>query len=146
MTLESLRAYSESTSSTTLYALLHLLSLQHSSEYSHAISHLGVAHSLSTALRALPFHASQGRLIIPAEITAKHGVSQEEVFRRGGEAAGINDAIYELACVAKEELDVAKEHVEQDGKIPSDVLSIFLSGVWSTFVHEKVPARSHRFT
>lgn len=129
MTLESLRGYSESTSSTTLYALLHLLSLQKSSEYSHAASHLGLAHSLTTLLRALPFHASQGRLVIPAEITAKHGVSQEEVFRRGGDAAGISDAVYEFACVAKEELDVAREHIEQDGSIPADVLPVFLSGV-----------------
>ncbi|KAF8319108.1 hypothetical protein DL93DRAFT_278866 [Clavulina sp. PMI_390] len=129
MTLESLRAYAESTSSTTFYALLHLLSLHDSSEYSHAVSHLGVAHSLSILLRALPFHASQSRLVIPTEITAKHRVSQEEVFRQGGSAAGISDAAFEFACVAKEELDVAREHIVRDGKIPGDVLPIFLSGV-----------------
>lgn len=129
MTLESLRGYSESTSSTILYALLHLLSLQYSTEYSHAASHLGLAHSLCTLLRALPFHASQGRLIIPAEITAKHGISQEDVFRRGGDAEHITDAVYEFACVAKEELDVVREHIEKDGSIPPEVLPIFLSGV-----------------
>lgn len=77
----------------------------------------------------MPFHASQGRLIIPAEITAKHKVSQEDVFRRGGTADGVNDAVYEFACVAKEELDVAREHVEEEGRIPPEVLPVFLSGV-----------------
>jgi len=144
MTLESLRAYSESTSSTTLYSLLHLLSLQSSSEYSHAASHLGLSHTLATLLRAVPFHASRGRVVIPAEITAKHGVSQEDMLRRGGAAGGISDAVYDVACVAKEELEVAKEHVENNGKVPDDVLPIFLSGVspascssclgWETFM------------
>lgn len=130
MTVNSLRTYAESTSSTTLYALLHLLSLSSSSSYSHAASHLGVAHSLTTLLRALPFLASQGTVAIPAEVTAKHGVSQEDVLRHGGEAKGITDAVYDLACTAKEELDLAREHsVEGGEKIPEDVLPIFLSGV-----------------
>lgn len=129
ITMESLRAYSESTSSTTLYSLLHLLSLQSSSPYSHAASHLGVSHTLTTLLRALPFHASRGRIVIPAEITAKHGVTQEEVIRIGGAAEHISEAVYEFACVAKEELDAAKEHVETDGRVPGDVLPVFLSGV-----------------
>lgn len=67
--------------------------------------------------------------MIPAEITAKHSVSQEDVLRRGGAAQRISDAVYEFACVAKEELDVVKEHIEQSGKIPEEVLPIFLSGV-----------------
>lgn len=129
MTLASIQAYSESTSSTTLYALLNLLSLQSNSGYAHAVSHLGLAHTLTTLLRAMPFHASQGRVVIPAEITAKHSVSQEDILRRGGEAGGVSNAVFEFACAAKEELDVAREHIEENGKVPVDVLPIFLSGV-----------------
>lgn len=130
MTVDSLRTYAESTSSTIFYAILHLLSLSSSSTYSHATSHLGVAQTLTTLLRALPFHASQGNIVIPAEITARHGVSQEDILRHGGGAKGISDAVYDLACTAKEELDLAREHsVEGSEHIAEEILPIFLSGV-----------------
>lgn len=76
----------------------------------------------------MPFHVSKGRVIIPAEITTRHMVSQEEVLRQGPTAFGISDAVYDLACVAKEELDSARDLFE-DGRIPVDVLPVFLSGV-----------------
>src|SRR5882762_1722187 len=98
MTLDSLTAHAESTSSTLHYLNLSVLGLS-SDLFSHAASHLGVAQSLATLLRALPYHASKGRIVIPAEVTAKHGVSQEEVFRKGPGASGIDDAVYEFATV-----------------------------------------------
>ncbi|KAH9936315.1 isoprenoid synthase domain-containing protein [Fomitopsis serialis] len=99
MSLDSLTSHAEATSSTFLYLQLSLLSLSASSSLSHAASHLGVAQGITTLLRALPYHASQGRMMIPAEITARHGVSQEEVFRKGGQASGIEDAVFEFATV-----------------------------------------------
>ena len=39
-------------------------------------------------------------MIIPAEITARHGVSQEDVFRKGPGAKGIDDAVFEFATLA----------------------------------------------
>jgi NADH dehydrogenase [ubiquinone] 1 alpha subcomplex assembly factor 6 len=110
------------------YALLHLLSISESSTYAHAASHLGVAQTVSILLRALPFHASQGHVVIPSEITAKHGVSQEDVLRHGGDAHGISDAVYEMACTAKEEVDIAREQF-QDGKVSPEALPVFLSAV-----------------
>jgi NADH dehydrogenase [ubiquinone] 1 alpha subcomplex assembly factor 6 len=128
MTMESLRAYSESTSSTIFYLLLDLLGISSSSVYSHAASHLGLAHSLTTLLRGLPFHASKGHIVIPAEITAKHKVRHEDVIRKGGSALGISDAVYEFACIAKEELDVAREQFD-GGKVPREAHPVFLSAV-----------------
>ncbi|OBZ71377.1 NADH dehydrogenase (ubiquinone) complex I, assembly factor 6 [Grifola frondosa] len=86
LTVDSLTAHAESTSSTFVYLLLSLLSLSSSSMLSHAASHLGVAQSIQVLLRALPYHAAKGRMVIPAEITARHGVSHEDVFRKGGDA------------------------------------------------------------
>ncbi|KAJ3536966.1 hypothetical protein NM688_g6761 [Phlebia brevispora] len=128
LTIESLVAHAESTSSTFLYLALSLLGLSASSELSHAASHLGVAQSISTLLRALPYHAAKGTMVIPAEITARHGVSQEEVFRQGGNAKGVEDAVFEFATVANDHLITAREMFKDtDGKVPGPARPVFLS-------------------
>lgn len=126
LTVDSLIAHAESTASTHYYLLLSLLGLS-SDTLSHAASHLGIAHCISTLLRALPFHASKGRMVIPAEITAKHGVSQEEVFRKGPASKGIEDAVFELATIANDHVVTAREMF--GGKVPRVAMPIFGAGV-----------------
>lgn len=119
-----------------LYLLLSLLSLS-SSTLSHAASHLGSAQTLVTLLRGLPFHAKNGQMIIPAEITAKHGVSQEDVFRHGPEAQGIEDAVFEFATVANDHLITAREMFKDEGmggKVPASAMPVFVAGVSMCFV------------
>ena len=131
ITTESLVAHAESTSSSMLYLLLSLLNLT-SSTLSHAASHLGCAQTFSTLLRALPFHAKNGRMIIPAEITAKHGVSQEDVFRLGPQAGGIEDAVFEFATTGNDHLLTARDMFKDEvmgGKVPTSAMPIFLAGV-----------------
>ncbi|KAF9267427.1 hypothetical protein L218DRAFT_920270 [Marasmius fiardii PR-910] len=131
LTTESLSAHAESTSSTMLYLLLSMLSLR-SETFSHAASHLGVAQTISTLLRGLPFHARHGRMIIPAEITAKHGVVQEEVFRKGREARRIDDAVFEFATLANDNLITARNMFKEEGlngKVPQEAMTVFLAGV-----------------
>ncbi|KAI0754972.1 Squalene/phytoene synthase-domain-containing protein [Daedaleopsis nitida] len=133
LTLESLTSHAESTTSTYLYLLLSLLGLSSSSTFSHAASHLGVAHCMSILLRALPYHASKGRMVIPGEVTARHGVRQEDVFRRGGNADGISDAVFEFATVANDNLLTAREMFrqsgEESGRVPRQAMPVFLYGV-----------------
>lgn len=128
MTVDELSKHAEATSSTLLYALLSHLGLSASSLYSHAASHLGIASYCATLLRALPFQASKRRLFIPAEITAKHGVSQEDVFRQGGNARGIDDAVFELATMANQQINTARQMFE-NGKVPKEAMPVFLSAV-----------------
>ena len=129
-TLSSLEAYSESTASTMLYLLLGVLGQTGSDAFNHAASHVGLSSSFTTLLRSLPFHASQRRMVIPVEIGAKHGVAEEDVFRHGGDAHGISDAVYELANTAKSHLDAAKDlFVEHGGKVPKAVVPAFLTAV-----------------
>lgn len=114
-----------------LYLQLSLLSLS-SSTLSHAASHLGAAQTFATLLRALPYHAKNGRMIIPAEITAKHGVMQEDVFRNGPYATGIEDAVFEFATLANDHLLTAREMFKQEGlggKVPTRAMPVFLVGV-----------------
>lgn len=128
MTVDSLVAHAESTSSTFLYALLSLLGLSSSSLYAHAASHLGASLTITTLLRALPFHASKRRMVIPAEITAKHGVQQEDVFRHGGDTKGIDEAVFEFATVANGHLITARE-MFKEGKVSRQAMPVFLVAV-----------------
>jgi NADH dehydrogenase [ubiquinone] 1 alpha subcomplex assembly factor 6 len=133
MTLESLTNHAESTSSTVLYLLLSILKLS-TSNVSHAASHLGIAQTLSTLLRALPFHISKARMVIPAEITAKHDVMQEDVFRKGAEGGGkaLEDAVWEFATAANDHLNTARDCFKDSRSIvPKAGMPIFLTGVLS---------------
>ncbi|KAK2465334.1 hypothetical protein APHAL10511_002688 [Amanita phalloides] len=125
LTIDSLTSHAESTSSTVLYLLLSLLSLS-STTLSHAASHLGVAQTICTLIRGLAFHAAHGRMVIPAEITAKHGVRQEDVFRQGADAGGIRDAVYEFATVGHRHLSLARSMWQDE---TGQAVGVFLSGV-----------------
>lgn len=85
-------------------------------------------------------------MIIPAEITAKHGVSQEDVFRYGPEAQGIEDAVFEFATLANDHLLTAQDMFKEEGmggKIPMEAMPIFLAGV-STFFPSGVRSLTSR--
>jgi NADH dehydrogenase [ubiquinone] 1 alpha subcomplex assembly factor 6 len=68
-------------------------------------------------------------MVIPAEITAKHRVSQEDVFRIGGAAPGISDAVFEFATIANDHLHTAREMFEDSGVDKTKAHPIFLAGV-----------------
>ena len=127
--MESLTAHAEATASTHYYLLLSLLGIS-SDTLSHAASHLGIAHCMSTLLRALPYHASKGRMVIPTEITARHGVSHEDVFRKGSGAKGIEDAVFEFATIANDNMITAREMFKEDsGKVARNAMPVFGAGV-----------------
>ncbi|KAF8645253.1 hypothetical protein AX16_008078 [Volvariella volvacea WC 439] len=128
LTTDSLISHAESTSSTFFYLLLSLLNLSSSTTLSHAASHLGAAQTISTLLRALPYHTHHGRMVIPAEITAKHRVKQEEVFRKGPGAEGIDEAVFEFATLGNDHLLTARAMFKEQ-KMPKVAIPVFLAGV-----------------
>jgi len=82
-------------------------------------------------------------MVIPAEITAKHGVSQEEVFRKGPASKGIDDAVFELATIANDHLRTAREMFgEHAGKVPRVAMPIFGAGVSYLFFRMDTRAES----
>lgn len=122
-------SHAESTASTFLYLLLSLLDLP-SATLSHAASHLGVAQSFTTLLRAFPFHASKGMIVIPAEITAKHGVNQQEVLTKGKTSQALEDAVFELATIANDNLLTARSMFQETGgKVPEEAMPVFAAAV-----------------
>jgi len=149
MTMDSLLAHAESTSSTLNYLLLRLLSLHTSDLLSHIASHMGVAQTIATLLRALPYHASQRRMVIPAEITAKHGVNQEAVFRSIGSGGmdvadngrKLEEAVFEFATVANDHMLTAREMFkEEGGKVPAKAMPLFLSMIPVSYFLQRLEA------
>lgn len=70
MTIKDMESYSENTASSLLYLHLESLGIKDVNA-DHALSHLGKTIGITTFLRSIPFHLSQKRLVLPAEITAK---------------------------------------------------------------------------
>ena len=69
-------------------------------------------------------------MIIPAELTSKHGVNQEEVFRYGGDAKGISDAVFDFATRANDNLIITREMFGKlDERTKRAGLPVFMSGV-----------------
>lgn len=73
-------------------------------------------------------------MIIPAEITAKHGVRQENVFRNSGPDGegkkAMEDAVFEFATRANDHLITARDTFkETGGAVPKDAVPIFLAAV-----------------
>lgn len=71
-------------------------------------------------------------MVIPAEITSKHGMRQEELVRRGPEAKGVEDAVFEFATLANDHTITARSMLKEEGmggKVPSDAMPVFLTGV-----------------
>lgn len=127
MKISDAESYAEDTASTLVYLQLEILGLRdHNAD--HAASHFGKTIGISTLLRSLPFHASHRRLVIPVEISSKHSVSQEDVYRNGPKAEHISDAVYEFATKAHDHLLTAKTYTPSASKAASPA---FLSAVWA---------------
>ncbi|KAI9485367.1 MAG: isoprenoid synthase domain-containing protein [Benjaminiella poitrasii] len=123
MTIKDMETYSENTQSSLLYLQLESLGVKDINA-DHAVSHVGKMIGISIFLRSLPFHVSQRRLVLPAEISAKYGIVQENVFR--GEIDGMEDAIFDVATAAYDHLLTARSLVNQ---IPTEAFPALLSSV-----------------
>ena len=77
-------------------------------------------------------------MIIPAEITAKHRVNQQDVFRAATQGkgtlpvTGLEDAVFEFATVANDHIITARDMLkETGGRVPAEAMPIFLTAVRS---------------
>ncbi|RDA82689.1 hypothetical protein CP532_6343 [Ophiocordyceps camponoti-leonardi (nom. inval.)] len=124
-TLEALEDYAENTYSTMTYATLAFMPLR-STDLDHLASHMGKASGIVAVLRGIPFLASPAQpvktpsggeapstrepcVLLPLDIMAEAGVKEEEVFRRGPHAPGLEDAVFKVATRAHDHLLTAKD-------------------------------------
>lgn len=130
-TLEALEKYGENTYSTLLYLTLQTLPMG-SVAVDHIASHIGKAAGITAVLRGLPLVAfpaapkhhsnsaplggtldgqrtTQGSVTLPLDVMAKVGVRDEDILRRGAEAEGLRDAVFEVATRASDHLITARQ-------------------------------------
>jgi NADH dehydrogenase [ubiquinone] 1 alpha subcomplex assembly factor 6 len=128
-TLSALENYAESTYSTLLYLTLSTMPLT-SVTADHLASHIGKATGIAAVLRGLPLiafpppppthHSSnaiggprgsapQGAVLLPLDVMAETGLQEEEVFRQGGSAPNLREAVFTVATRANDHLITARE-------------------------------------
>ncbi|KAG0032938.1 NADH dehydrogenase (ubiquinone) complex I, assembly factor 6 [Podila clonocystis] len=125
MTLGQMETYCENTFGSLMYLQLESVGVK-SLEADHAVSHLAKAIGIATMLRAFPFHMQQSRVIIPAEITAKHNLSQEALFRSPSITPALQDATLEVATAAHVHLATAQSYMKN---LPSEAYPVLLAGI-----------------
>ncbi|KAG0012149.1 NADH dehydrogenase (ubiquinone) complex I, assembly factor 6 [Entomortierella chlamydospora] len=125
MTIGQMETYCENTFGSLLYLQLESVGVK-SLEADHAASHLAKAMGIATMLRAFPFHMQQNRMIIPAEITAKHNLSQEALFRNPTITPALQDATLEVATAAHVHLATAQSYMDN---LPRSALPVLMAGI-----------------
>lgn len=73
---------------------------------------VGIAYGLCGLLRAVPFHAAQRRLYLPADLMKERGVRAEEVFA-GRSSAGLKGIVASVAGVAWHRLTAARQGMRE---------------------------------
>ncbi|PFH62278.1 hypothetical protein XA68_14273 [Ophiocordyceps unilateralis] len=123
--LEALEDYGENTYSTIMYTTLAFMPLR-STHLDHLASHIGKACGIVAVLRGIPFLASPSQriktplgaeapstrepcLLLPLDIMAEAGVKEEDVFRKGPHAPGLQDAVFKVATRAHHHLLTARD-------------------------------------
>ncbi|KUI63262.1 NADH dehydrogenase (ubiquinone) complex I, assembly factor 6 [Cytospora mali] len=125
--LAALEEYAENTYSTLMYMTLANMPLR-SVHMDHLASHIGKACGLVATLRGVPVLAAPPRpvhtpggvesgnrrsqaLLLPLDVMAEVGLREEDVFRHGPHAAGLQDAIFKVATRAHDHLITAREMI-----------------------------------
>ncbi|GAB1288304.1 NADH dehydrogenase (ubiquinone) complex I, assembly factor 6 [Apodemus speciosus] len=96
--IQELEEYAENTQSSLLYLTLEVLGVK-DLHADHAASHIGKAQGIVTCLRATPYHSSRRQVLLPMDVCAQHGVSQEDFLRRNQDKS-VRDVVYDIASQA----------------------------------------------
>jgi NADH dehydrogenase [ubiquinone] 1 alpha subcomplex assembly factor 6 len=134
--LTALEEYAENTYSTLMYMTLAAMPLR-SVHTDHLASHIGKACGIVATLRgisvlAAPSQPIQSRsgvdvgntrtpaLLLPLDVMAQVGLKEEDVFRKGPDAEGLQDAVFKVATRANDHLITAREMLQhlQAGREP----------------------------
>lgn len=120
--LAALEAYAESTYATLMYVTLAVLPLR-SMHVDHLASHIGKACGIAAVLRSIPVLSappppsaasspgsrSNPVLLLPLDVMADVGLREEDVFRQGPQAPGLQEAVFRVATRANDHLITARE-------------------------------------
>ncbi len=107
--MAALEAYAEATSSAVMAIAGGMLAEPRVAAARAAIRPAGVAYALTGLLRALPVHASQGRLYLPLDLLRRHEMDPHRIFA-GEVSDGLRAVIADIATRARECLAEARRH------------------------------------
>ena len=106
--MNALEAYAGETSSALMMIAAEILAGKDESQRAEAaIRHAGIAYALTGVLRALPVHASQGRLLLPADSLGRYEVDPHDVLG-GRMTEGLRAAMGDVIGAAREHLAAAR--------------------------------------
>jgi NADH dehydrogenase [ubiquinone] 1 alpha subcomplex assembly factor 6 len=120
-----LEEYAENTYTTLMYSTLAAIPLR-SLHIDHLASHIGKACGIVAILRGIPVLAAPSQtirgpsgaevgstrnpaLLLPLDVMAGAGLREEDVFRNGSEAPGLQDAVFKVATQAHDHLLTARQ-------------------------------------
>ena len=93
-----------------------------------AARHVGIAWALIGLLRAVPFHASAGRLYLPADLLAAAEITVGSIAA-GRSPAGLDAIVEQVADVARGHLNAARA---LRGEVPKEALAALLPATLAT--------------
>lgn len=102
------------------------------SHLTHTLSHLSTLLTTVSLLKNLPVLVQSKRQInIPHDISTKHNIVEEEVLRKGAEARGVKDGLYEIGTRGMDELITARRELKgKGGRVdPKIATPVFLAAV-----------------
>ena len=105
--MRALEAYAEATSSSVMRLAAQAIDAEKAEAAGEAIRHAGIAYALTGLLRALPLHASQGRLMLPADILLARNVDPHDVLA-GKMNEELRGALSDVAGYARSHLASAR--------------------------------------
>ncbi len=109
----------ESYAATTSAAVMHLASgTLAAAAPEHVICSAGIAYALTGLLRALPLHASQGRLFMPADLLRRHEVDPHTVLA-GAMTEGLRGVMCDVADRARVLLAEARRELVPQAALPA---------------------------
>ena len=122
--LAALEDYAESTYATLMYITLAMLPLR-SMHVDHLASHIGKAHGIAAIIRGIPVLAAPAPstndpsipqrnpvLLLPLDVMADVGLREEDVYRQGPAAPGLQEAVFRIATRANDHLITAREMIK----------------------------------
>lgn len=134
--LAALEDYAENTYATLMYTTLAAMPMR-SVHMDHLASHIGKACGIVAVLRGVAVLAAPPRpiqtpgglqaghkrsqaLLLPLDVMAEVGLREEDVFRQGPNAPGLQDAVFKVATRANDHLITAREMLKnmQQGQDP----------------------------
>jgi phytoene synthase len=116
-TLEDLEGYAAETSGTLVELACEVLDARDEASRT-AARHVGIAHALVGLARAVPFHATQRRMMLPGNLAWNHGLDPHDLFELR-QPKEVRPVVREMAGRASEHLDRARAAKPPRAAVPA---------------------------